>query len=172
MGTCCTSEDTYTTRVITDFGRQHIVNEWRFSATEYIGVTCLSDSELLTLGAFLAMYYATDSVGRSDIEKPTTEHSYEFVEALVNIACPGYLFKTIIEDVSLTICRFFYSLDIDLDLDPPKSISRILETHATYDEYLEISGFLQDKAYDVKGGFMEMVFLIVRSGKPDTLSSY
>lgn len=50
IGTCHTSEDTYTTRVILDFGRRHILDEWRFSATQYIGVTCLKDSELLTLG--------------------------------------------------------------------------------------------------------------------------
>jgi hypothetical protein len=51
IGTCRTSEDTYTTQVIPDFGRQHIIDEWRFSATEYIGVTCLKDSDLLTLSA-------------------------------------------------------------------------------------------------------------------------
>ena len=50
MGTCSTSEDTYTRRVIPDFGRQHVLHEWRFSAAEYIGVTSLKDSELLTLG--------------------------------------------------------------------------------------------------------------------------
>src|SRR5208282_4063906 len=51
IGTCTTSEDSYTPRVIPDFGRQHILDEWRFSATRYIGVTSLKDPELLTLGA-------------------------------------------------------------------------------------------------------------------------
>jgi hypothetical protein len=50
MGTCSTSGNTDTRRVIPDFGRQHILQEWLFSAAEYIGVTCLKDSELLTLG--------------------------------------------------------------------------------------------------------------------------
>lgn len=106
---------------------------------------------------------------------PAREYSYKFVEALVNIACPGHRFRTIVHDVLHTICQFICSLDdidIDLDLEPPKSISTILETHAAYDDYLEVSGFLQDKYDVVKGGSIEMVFLIFRSRKQDTLPGY
>ena len=95
--------------------------------------------------------------GSPDIKDTTQGHSYKFVEALVDIACPGYRFRTIVEDVSFAFCQFFCNVDLDLDLEPPKSISTILETHASYDEYLEISGFLQDKC-DNKSDFIEIVF--------------
>lgn len=110
-------------------------------------------------------------VGGSDINKPIREHSYRFIEALVNIACPGYHFRTLVQDVSLTIVRFFYSVEVDVDLEPPKPIPTILGTRAAYDEYLEICGFLQDKD-DVKCGSTETVFLIIRSGKQDALPGY
>lgn len=111
-------------------------------------------------------------VGAPYIKDHTREHSYRFVEALVNIACPGYRFRTILQEISITICQFFYSLDVDLDLEPPKIISTILDTHAACDEYLEISGFLQDRDEHIKGGPIEMIFLIIRSGKQDTLPGY
>lgn len=103
-------------------------------------------------------------VGAPDIKDTTRELSYKFVEALINIACPGYSFSTVVQDVSLTISQFFYSLDVNLDLESPKSISTLLETHAAYDEYLKISGFLQYKQ-GVKRGSIEIVFLIIRSEK-------
>jgi hypothetical protein len=94
--------------------------------------------------------------GEPDIKDTTRGHSYKFVEALVDIACPGYHFRTIVQDVSFAFCQFFCNVDLDLDLESPKSISTILETHASYDEYLEISGFLQDK-HDIKSDSIEIV---------------
>jgi hypothetical protein len=111
-------------------------------------------------------------VAAPDIIEPTPEHNYSFVEALVNIACPGYLFEAFVHDVSLTICQFFYSLDVDPDLGSPTSVSKILETRAAYDEYLEASGFLQDKYDDIRGDFIEMIFLMFSTGKQDTLPNH